>query len=162
MPEIQLANAHAAGERRGEHFLGDDGANPLNRGGGGVARGFGGIEIGLGRIAALDQLTLPSERESGVLEHREIVLEIGLLHRIVDFEERSALFDVLARLDPDRRRSPRRFAARCSISCTARKVPIAGRRGVQVSTSGRGDRDRSGRGRRRKDEAFIIPGLTTN
>lgn len=80
--EIQFANADPPGERRGEHFLGDDRADPFGGGGGGVARGLGGIEVCLGRVAALNQLTLSFERQIGVLEDREIVLEIGLLHRV--------------------------------------------------------------------------------
>ncbi len=156
LPKIQLTNSHSAGERSCEHLLRDDGANTLHRGGGGVARRFGGIEIGLGRIAALDQLTLTSEREVSILEHREIILKIGLLHRIVDFEERRAFFDVLAQLNPDgdnRTADLRRDFDFLDGSQGANR----GQTRCPGLASRRGDRDRGGWGRRRKDEAFDHP-----
>ncbi|MGH7886327.1 MAG: hypothetical protein ACREPG_00550, partial [Candidatus Binatia bacterium] len=94
-----------------------------------------------------NQLTLSFERQLGILEDREIILEIGLLHRIVDFKKRGALFNVLTRFDADcndgsadlgrdidflkRPERPDRRQARCP--------------GLEF---GHGDRDRSG-GRRR-------------
>ena len=147
LSEIQFTNAHPPGERRGEHFLGDDRADPFGGGGGRIARGLGGIEIRLGGVAALNQLTLSFERQVGVLEDREIILEIGLLHRIVDFKKRGALFNVLARLDADR--YDRSADLRRDIDFLHRPEGPNRRQARRPGLDfGHGDRDRSG-GRRR-------------
>ncbi len=71
---------------------------------------------------------------SAFFKNSEIVLKVGLLHEIIDLEQRRSLGDVLARLDLYARPPRRRPASATSMPCTAWKLPMAGRRGVQVSS----------------------------
>ena len=77
---------NAAGKGRGELLLRDDGAHFFNVGPRRIARGLGRIEIGFGGVAGIGQLTLALQRQIGVLQNGEIILEVGLLDEIIDLE----------------------------------------------------------------------------
>ena len=99
LPEVDVAQAEPAGERRPDRLLGDDGAGAFDGRGGGIARGERGVDGRLRGVALDDQRFLAGERRVRVLELGEAVREVRLLDRIVDVDEQRAGFDVFARLE---------------------------------------------------------------